>query len=139
MIKSDWGKVLYKGNKPLLSAEFVSIVKGLLQEKIFTKNEINKLVKDGFKKDEQIKKEFNKKYKNGVSTNELQSMMTKLVEARKSGKLNEQELKTETIFENDKMKVTSISLECEDGENVDDKVNELLKKLFEKGEEDNGN
>ena len=90
MIKSDFGKVTVKGNKPLLIAEFVSMISGLIENKVFSKEEIKTLIKDGMKSSEEIKKEFNKKYKNGISTKRMQDLMAELVKARKSGLMTDE-------------------------------------------------
>lgn len=136
MIKSDFGKVTVKGNKPLLIAEFVSMISGLIENKVFSKEEIKTLIKDGMKSSEEIKKEFNKKYKNGISTKRMQDLMAELVKARKSGlmtdKGNTDEPKIETIIDNDNFKVSQITLNGK-GKSKEE-IGNIIKKLFEEGE-----
>lgn len=136
MIKSDFGKVTVKGNKPLLMAEFVSMINMLIENKVFSKEEIKTLIKDGMKSSEEIKKEFNKKYKNGISTNRMQDLMAELVKARKSGLVtdegNTDEPKIETIIDNANFKVSQITLNGK-GKSKEE-IGNIIKKLFEEGE-----
>lgn len=136
MIKSDFGKVTVKGNKPLLIAEFVSMISGLIENKIFTKKEIKNLIRDGMKPLEETEKEFNKKYKNGISTNRMQNLIAELVKARKSGLMtddeNIDEPKIETIIDNDKFKVSQITFNGK-GKSKEE-IGNIIKKLFEEGE-----
>lgn len=136
MIKSDFGTIKVKGNKPLLMAEFVSMIRGLIENKIFTKKEIKNLIRDGMKPLEEIEKEFNKKYKNGISTNRMQNLIAELVKVRKSGLMtddeNIDEPKIETIIDNDKFKVSQITFNGK-GKSKEE-IGNIIKKLFEEGE-----
>lgn len=136
MIKSDFGTIKVKGNKPLLMAEFVSMISGLIENKIFTKKEIKNLIRDGMKPLEETEKEFNKKYKNGINTNRMQNLIAELVKARKSGLMtddeNIDEPKIETIIDNDKFKVSQITFNGK-GKSKEE-IGNIIKKLFEEGE-----
>lgn len=137
MIKSDFGKITIKGNTPLLMAEFSSLINGLIKEGIFSKEQIEELVKKGMKTKEEINKEFYEKYKDGISTRKMQEYARAIVESRKSGLIKDEENSTEpkvrTIVDNDNLKVTEIRLSSngKTQDEIEEELSNTFKKLFE--------
>lgn len=137
MIKSDFGKILIKGNTPLLMSEFSSLVHGLIEENIFTKEEIEELVRIGVKTKKQLINEFNERHKDGISTAEMQEYAKTIVEARKSGIINEKEEREpqiRTVVDNDKYKVTEISIDTKgkSEKEIEKEISKALNKAFNK-------
>lgn len=136
MIKADFGKLSIKGNKPLIMAELGSLINGLYRREILTKKELETIFKESFKTGKEIEEEFRKKYKDGMSTSEIQNMIAQLIEAKESGKTNDEEEidepKIETIVDNDNLKVTKVSLNGK-GKSKEE-IGEIIKKLLEEGD-----
>lgn len=135
MIKTDFGKTTVKGNKALLKAEFSCLIYGLIENKIFTRKEMKKLVKEGMSTKEKIEKRLNKKCRKEMSTAKIQKMIADIIKARKSGLTNDEdetEPKVETILDKGNVKVTKITLDS--SKTSKDDIEEILKKLLNKEE-----
>ena len=133
MIKSDYGRVEISGNGALLAAEFASIVMTLYRKEIFKKDMILDLVNEGFKTDEEIRRETKEKYREGITADEFIEMMEELSKARKSGQVTDKDKpKVETIVDDDKFKVKKIEI---DGKGKSkEEIAETIKNLLEKGD-----
>lgn len=136
MIKSDFGVISIKGNTPLIMAEFSSLIHSLIEKSIFTKEEIEELVKDGMKTKEQLQKGFSERHKDGIYTAEMQKYARAVVEARKSGLVKENDNSTEptirTILNNDDLKITEVRLNST-GKSKDEmakELNDAIKEIF---------
>lgn len=136
MIKSDFGKVEFHGNKVLLQAELRSILRAFLKEKIIQdKEELDDIIEETMMSDEDIKERIaNMK----LSSKDMQELLNKLIETRKSGlarkekEKEDEEIKVTKILDNDNFKITKVELNG-DGK-TEEEIGDILKKLFEKGE-----
>lgn len=90
MLKSDFGKVEIKGITPLLMAELSTIIFALRQN-ILTDEQIKEAIEDGFKSQEQMDATKEKLMNKERSVKEVQDLIRKITNARKSGLVENEE------------------------------------------------
>ena len=136
MIKSDFGKVEIHGNKVLLQAELCSILRVFLKEEIIQdKEKLDDIIEKAMMSNEELKENIINK---NLSSKDMQELLNKLVEARKSGLVRkekekeDEEIKVTKILDNDNFKITKVELNG-DGKTKEE-IGDILKKLFEEGE-----
>lgn len=91
MLKSDFGKVTIQGIKPLIIAELASLIYALRNNSNLTDKDIKEAINDGFKSQKEIDKIGKKIINKKRSTKEVQDLIRKIANARKSGLVKDEE------------------------------------------------
>lgn len=86
MIKSDFGTIEVQGNKVLIMSEVSSLMQGLIEKEILTREELEKSVEIGLKTKEEISKVSKEILEGSLSSMvDVHKLIADLVKARKSG------------------------------------------------------
>lgn len=128
MIKSDFGTIEVQGNKVLIMSEVSSLMQGLIEKEILTREELEKSVEIGLKTKEEISKVSKEILEGSLSSMvDVHKLIADLVKARKSGLTKK--VKPKTIFEDKNMKVTEIEINAKG--KTKEQINEELKNALD--------
>ena len=90
MIKSDFGKVLVKGNTILLMTELTGIIRCMLKENIIDEDDLEEILKLAKESAESLEKRKEDYFKN-MTIGDLQDMINDFLKTKRSGLLTEKQ------------------------------------------------